>query len=254
MQKIINEAIEWLKNSSTEEKKVKGCITGSSLLGYFDDDYHQDIDVFIYDKKSFINLLDKMYYDDMFQLLNPLEKWKFMKEFNEENYKQQWLTTIKFTYNTCIPINIIFKKDKNNIFAVLSSFDMDIVAKGYDIQTKQWLDLTGNSTITKIADWNKWNTQYYSSELWEKNKILRQFVRIIKYYKRGYNTDKIVQKYLEILDEILNYNNIFNSSDFKEQLELNKSNAQTLKLIFSTWLQNHEITQEELIKLNNILK
>ena len=46
MKKIINDAVEWIKNL----EGVNGCLTGSCLLDYFP---NQDIDIFIYDKGSF---------------------------------------------------------------------------------------------------------------------------------------------------------------------------------------------------------
>ena len=71
MKENIEKAIAWLK-----EQPVKGCITGSCLLGYFEGE-NQDIDLFVYDEKSFNKILFAMYHNDLFQILDPLEKWKF---------------------------------------------------------------------------------------------------------------------------------------------------------------------------------
>src|SRR5690606_12453925 len=129
------------------------------LLEIFENEKNtQDVDIFVYDEKSFTKLLFAMYHNPMFTILDPLEKWKFEQFINknESTFYKFGLITIKFTYNTCIPINIVLKKNCINIFSVLSSFDMDIIAKGYDIETKQFMNLSENGD-TKIATWNKWN-------------------------------------------------------------------------------------------------
>lgn len=239
MKENIEKVIEWIK-----EQPIKGCITGSCLLEYFE---NQDVDIFIYDEKSFIKLLFAMHHSSDFHILDKLEKWKFDKYINDnnDNFYKFGLVTIKFTYNTCIPVNVILKKNCKNIFSVLSSFDMDIISKGYDIETKQYLDLSTNGD-TKIATWNKWNTKFYSSEVWELSRILRQLERCFKYHKRGYNTDSVVLKYIELIDRIDEYENIFNSENFNEKLSRTKNNVKIVKEICNIWLDTHTISDDEI--------
>jgi len=241
MKENIEKATNWIKNQS-----FKGCITGSSLLGYFPDS-NQDIDIFVYDDKSFTKLLFAMYYNDMFQILDPLEKWKFDQHItkNYDNLKKFGLTTIKFMYNTCIPINIIIKKNTKDIFSVLSTFDLDIISIGYDIETKQTLDLSQHLP-NKQATWNKWNTSFYDPELWQISRVLRQLERAFKYYKRGYNTDNLVLKYIELIDKIQDFTNIFNSDNFNAALKIKKENTKIVKKICEVWLETHEITDEQI--------
>ena len=94
MKEQINDAINWIK-----EQPVKGCITGSCLLDYFEG---QDIDCFVYDEKSFNKLLFAMHHNPMFTILDPLEKWKFEQYINKNNstFYKFGLITIKFNYNT----------------------------------------------------------------------------------------------------------------------------------------------------------
>lgn len=193
MQQQIENLILWIK-----QQPIKGCITGSALLDYFPDS-HQDVDVFVYDEKSFNKLLFAMHHNDMFQILDPMENWKFERFINveEKTFTKHGLVTIKFTYNTCVDANIILKRNCNNIFSVLSSFDLDIITKGFDIATQQYLDLTGNSTATKVANYNKWNPAFLSEEIWQISRVLRQLERCFKYHKRGYNTDAVV--YLSLI-------------------------------------------------------
>ena len=244
MKKHIKKVVKWIK-----EQPIKGCITGSCMIGYFD---NQDVDVFVYDEKSFNKILYAMEYNKDFQILDPLEKWKYDQYMtkNNDNFYKFSLITIKFTYNTCVDVNIILKKKCFNIFSVLETFDMDIIAKGYDIGTKQFLDLSEKKG-NKVVTWNKWNPVFYSSEVWQISRVLRQLERCFKYYKRGYNVDEVVKKYISLIEEIQNYTNIFSSESYTEQLKVRKDNTKIVKQICVKWLETHVITDEqiELLKL-----
>ena len=248
MKEQIDAVVEFIK-----QQPVKGCITGSCLLDYFEG---QDVDVFLYNEKSFNKLLFAMHHNPMFTILDKLENWKFEQYINkdEATFKKFGLVTIKFLYNTCVPVNLILKKSCNNIFAVLSSFDIDIICKGYDIQTKKYLDLTGNNG--RVANWNLWNPNFYSDELWQISRILRQLERCFKYHKRGYNTDKVVLKYIDMIGEIQEFQNIFSSENFDEKLKITQENTLIVKEICLLWLKTHEISDEQIellkTKINHI--
>ena len=239
MKKQINNAIDWIK-----EQPIKGCITGSCLLDYFEG---QDIDVFVYDEKSFNELLFAMHHNEMFTQLDPLEKWKWdqYRTKNNSTFYKFGLITIKFDYNTCIPINIILKKKCMDIFSVMSSFDLDIICKGYDLETKQYLDLSQNLP-DKVATWNKWNTTYYSEEIWAISRILRQLHRCFKYHNRGYNTDAIVRKYIELLERLQKYESVFNKDTFNDKLKVTQENTLIVKQICELWLETHDISDEQM--------
>lgn len=246
MKEHIDYVIEYLK-----KQPIKGCITGSCLLGYFE---NQDVDLFVYDEKSFTKILFNLYYNNNFLILDPLEKWKLDQYLNKEHGKASFgITTIKFVYNTCIPVNVIFKKGCINAFSVLASFDMDIICKAYDIETRQYLDLSENLP-NKQATWNKWNTNFYDPELWQIGRILRQLERVIKYHKRGYNTDAVCIKYIELIDEVQKFQNIFNSNNFSEKLAIRKNNTKVVKQICEVWLKTHEISDEQLELLKEKIK
>ena len=239
MKEQINNAIDWIK-----EQPIKGCITGSCLLDYFEG---QDIDCFVYDEKSFNKILFAMHHNDMFTQLDPLEKWKFEQYINRNNstFYKFGLITIKFNYNTCVEVNVILKKKCEDIFAVLSSFDLDIICKGYDLETNQYLDLS-EGLPDKTATWNKWNTAYYSSEIWAISRILRQLTRCIKYYHRGYNTDAVVIKYMELIDKLSEYESIFNSETFNDKLKVTQENIIIVKQMCEAWLNSHEMDENQL--------
>lgn len=246
MKDQIKNAKEWLLTQN-----IDGVLTGSTMLGYFDD--KQDIDIFCYSEQSFTKLIYALYHNPMFLILDPVEKWKF-KEFTENPYRKNskkiGLITLKFKYNLCIDINIIFKENCKNIFDVLSTFDMDIIAKGIDLKTKEVLDLSRNNG-KMIATWNRWNPKFYSTNLWTLNQLLRQFDRVVKYYKRGFNTDEIVHKYIEIINNVIEYENIFNSQKIDDKINSVKENAEIILKIFNIWLNTHEFTEEnqELLKI-----
>lgn len=239
MKENIDKAIEWVK-----KQPIQGCITGSCLLDYFEG---QDVDIFTYNEKSFIKILFAMYHSDDFDILDPLEKWKFEQYIDKsyDNFQKFGLITIKFTYNTCVEVNVVLKKKCFDIFSVLASFDMDIICKGYDVETKQTLDLSVNGD-TKVATWNRWNTAFYSTEIWALSRILRQIERCFKYHKRGYNVDKVMLKFIELINEIQKFDNIFTSENFTESLKLKKENTKIIKKVCETWLKTHEISDKEL--------
>lgn len=247
MKEQIDLAVKWIK-----KQPIKGCITGSCLLDYFEG---QDIDIFTYDEKSFTKMLFAMHHDDLFTILDPLEKWKFEQYINknESTFYKFGLVTIKFNYNTCVPINIILKKKCKDIFSVLASFDLDIICKGYDIETKQELDLSEHKP-DKIATWNKWNTTYYSEEIWAMGRILRQLSRCFKYHKRGYNTDDVVLKYIELLDKLQKFESIFSSENFNEKLKITQENTIIVKQICEMWLTTHSMSDEQLELLETKIK
>lgn len=235
--------------------QVKGCITGSCLLP----DYYEksDVDIFLYDSASFIKLYYTLRLNPMFTILDPLELWKASmietKDF-VNNKHHTGVTTIKLVFNTCIDINIILKKNCTNIFSVLSSFDMDLISKGYDLESKQYLDLSGDSVSTKIVNFNKWNPAFQSTEIWSISRILRQLERCFKYYKRGYNTDAVINKYIELINTLQEFQSVFNSENFNEKLKVTQENTLIIKRLCELWLKTHEITDEQIQLLKTKIK
>lgn len=245
MKKQINDAIEILK-----KQDINGCITGSCLLDYFEG---QDVDVFVYDKSSFNKLLFFMHYNSLFQILDPLEENKFKEYINDDksSLDSLGLITIKFKYNLCVDINIIYKKFNKNIFDVISNFDLDIVAAGWDIKTKQYLSLRESNGYN--GSWNKWNPYFYKTDFWSIKKLIRQFERIVKYTERGYNLDSATDKYISIVENIIEKENYYKTekgikyfNDTIEQFEI------VLKIL-QNWKKCHEMTKEQSLILKSII-
>ena len=254
MEEHIDFVIQYLKDL----KHVRGCITGSSLLGYFPKS-NQDVDLFVYDETALNKVLTTLDNDPRFLILALGEQKKFDLQINvhRNSFKtKDFIQTIKFVYNTCIPVNIILKPYTKDIFSVLSSFDMDIISIGYDVETKQILDL-GNAENRKlhIADYNKWNIKFDKPDLWNAGHLLRQIERVIKYYKRGYNTDLVMEKYIQIIDTIQSQENPFQFSQISiAKDKIAKANTKIIKKICEVWLKTHEITDEQLDLLKTKIK
>lgn len=246
MREHIDNAIELLK-----KQEVNGCITGSCLLDYFEG---QDIDVFMYDKSSFNKLLFFMHYNPMFTILDPLEKHKFDQYINNDNSSLDslGLITIKFKYNLIIDINVIYKKYNKNVFDVISNFDLDIIATGYDIKTGETLSL--RKTTGFQGTWNKFNTAFYKQgDFWSVKRLLRQFERIVKYTERGYDLSSVTQKYIEITEDIIKIENFYKTEKGTQFFENNIKQLQVVLQILKVWQKDLKISKEELLTLKTLI-
>lgn len=245
MKEHINDAIEIIK-----QQDIDGCITGSCLLDYFEG---QDIDVFVYNESSFNKLLFFMHYHPMFTMLDPMEIHKFNDYIDngKSSLEQLGLITLKFKYNLLVDVNIVYKKFNKSIFDVITNFDIDIICLGYDIKTKQSISLRETTGMT--GTWNKWNKAFYKSEFWSTKRLLRQFERIVKYTARGYELDAITDKYISLVEEIVNTENYYRTergtkyfTDTIEQFQL------VLKLLY-LWKAEKKLTPEQLLTLKTLI-
>ena len=243
MQEQIKNAIEILK-----KQDVNGCITGSCLLDYFPG---QDVDVFCYDIPSFNKLLFFMHYNDLFQILDPLEKHKFDDYINnnQSSIDKLGLITIKFKYNLCVDVNIVYKKYFKTIFDVIGSFDMDIIATGYDIQTQKTLSLRETTGI--VGTWNRWNTNFYKKDnFWSCKRLLRQFERVVKYTNRGYDVSSVTDKYIELVEGIISMDNYYKTEKGEKFFNDTIDEFKVVLKILQTWKKDLKLSDDEL----NLLK
>lgn len=245
MKEQVDNLIEILK-----QQDINGCITGSCLLEYFEG---ADVDVFCYDEQSFTALLYFMKYNKMFTVLDPLEIYKldqYLKQ-GKSSLESIGLITIKFKYNLCIDCNITFKKFHKNIFDVLSNFDLDIIATGFDIKTKKSLSL--RESTGKVGYWNKWNTAYYKSDLWSCKRLLRQFSRVIKYTERGYNLDEVTDKYISLIEEILAKENVYKSEKGIIFYDKTQKEFEIVLKILQLWKKDKVMSKENLLVLQSLI-
>jgi hypothetical protein len=245
--------VEQIKNAIEIIKKqdIDGCITGSCLLDYYPG---QDIDIFVYNKSSFNKLLFFMYYNPMFTILDPLEKHKFDEYINDDKSSLDsiGLITIKMKYNLCVDVNVVYKKFHHNIFDVISNFDLDIIATGYDIKTTKTLSLRETSGMK--GTWNRFNQVFYKkNDFWSVKRVLRQFDRVIKYTERGYDLSEVTDKYIEIVEENLRVENYYKSEKGNLYFDNTMKQFEVVLKILQAWKVNQKITPEELLTLRTLI-
>ena len=245
MKSHINNAIEILK-----KQEINGCITGSCLLDYFEG---QDVDLFVYDKSSFNKLLFFMHYNPMFNILDPLEQHKFDDYINNDksSLEQLGLITIKFKYNLLVDINVIFKKFHKNCFDVISNFDLDLIATGYDIKTGKTLSL--RETTGLEGTWNKWNNTFYKPDFWSTKRLLRQFERTVKYTNRGYDLSSVTDKYIELVENIISTENFYKSEKGTKYFEDTIEQFEVVLKILNAWKKDLIMTPEQQLILKTLI-
>jgi hypothetical protein len=131
---------------------------------------------------------------------------------------------------------------------------MDLISVGYDTYLQKELNLSGDSHKTKIASPNSWNPQFLNEEAWAISRVLRQLSRVFKYHKRGFNTDNMVHKYIELIDTMQKTQDIFKSVSYSETLKIRKKNTKIVKQICEVWLDTHEITDQQMEIINEKMK
>lgn len=235
-----------------KQQEVNGCIAGSILLDY-NPSWNQDIDIFVYDKSSFNKLLFFMNYNPMFTILDKLEKHKFDQYINDDKSSLDsiGLITIKFKYNLSVDVNVIFKKYHKNAFDVISNFDIDLISTAYDIKTGKTISLresTGNK-----GTWNKWNPYYYKTDFWSTKKLLRQFERVIKYTKRGYDLSEVTDKYIEIVEDIIKSENFYKTEKGTKFFEENIEQFEVVLKIIKTWKETLTMSDAEILTLKTLI-
>jgi len=247
MKQQFEEALNTIKAQNTD-----ACIAGSAMLGY-NEGWNQDIDVFCYNEQSFIELLYYMKYDKMFTILEPLEIHKMTEYLKERKSSLEsiGLITIKFKWNLCIDVNIIYKKFQKNIFDCISAFDIDHIAQGFCLKTRQYLSLRTSTGLE--GTWNRWNTSYYKSDLWSTKRLLRQFSRVVKYTERGYNLDEVTDKYISLIEDILAKDNVYKSEKGTIFYEKVQKEFEIVLKILQLWKKGKVMTPENLIVLQTLI-
>lgn len=247
MKEHFESAIELLK-----KQQINGCITGSCMLE-FNENWNQDIDLFVYDKASFTKILWFMYYNPMFNILDPLENHKF-KDFvdnDKSSLEQLGLITIKFKYNLLIDVNVIFKKFNKTCFDVISNFDLDLIATAYDIKTGKIISL--RETTGLVGTWNKWNPTFYQNEFWSTKRLLRQFSRVVKYTERGYNLSSVTSKYISIVEEIISQENFYKSDKGKKYFDDSIEQFEQVLKILKEWEKTLKMSPADLLTLQTLI-
>ncbi len=245
--KDIKDAIELLKHTD-----INGCITGSSMLDVnFDHwDSAPDIDVFVYTEPQLQYAANLLMFKYGFEPLSAGEEWKLNRVQNKGSQKNSYLSTVKLKKGEVI-VNITYKQYKNNIFAVLSSFDMSIIMVGYDIRKHVMLDLRCGwdgmvpedperrwSTSVRVAVPNPLRDQdvdMYGAEMW-----VRQFDRMIKYWGRGFDTRPMARFYIRLIEDVIAKGQLFQTDKSEAAYQGFITTYEPLRDKMVEWLKDKE--------------
>lgn len=206
--------------------KINGCITGSSMLCLFGEDFDTwtdvpDVDVFVYSEPQLAHAVDLLILAYGFKPLNEGEAWKIDRMNTRGNSWKAPLTTVKVTRDDVV-VNVTYKKNYTTMASVLSSFDMSIIMVGYDIKHGFGMDMRTAVSAGVFDDKDgKWSdsprtarpnplrdqdVDMYGAEMW-----VRQFSRVVKYWQRGFDTRPMAEFYLELIDGVIKKGQLFNT-------------------------------------------
>lgn len=212
----IKDTIELLKATD-----INGCITGSSMLDVNFDEWqsHPDIDVFVYTEPQLQYAANMLMFKYDFVPASDGEEWKLDRVQNKGSQRSSYLSTVKLRKGDVV-VNITYKSYKNNIFSVLSSFDMSIIMIGYDIRKRVLLDLRcgWDNMVLEDPD-HRWSTSVnvampnplrdqdvdmYGAEMW-----IRQWDRVVKYWNRGFDTRPMAKFYIDLINGVIRKGQLF---------------------------------------------
>lgn len=251
------ETINMLKNS-----EISGCITGSCLID--DDDKETwtevpDIDVFVYSEAALaeaISMLVNVHGYDFGTAENPeyfdQEFWKYKKIIKGTLWKTG-INTIK-VYKDDITINVTYRKNTSRAIDIISTFDMTIICRAYDIETKHEMDYsykwaleymklnndidpkeTAGHIVTPNPHMLHQEYDIYTAKRW-----IRQWNRVIKYWDRGYNTLPVAKFYSKMINDVLKKGNIFNTEKSKLAWEEATKGIEEVKESIDEWIKSKE--------------
>lgn len=245
--KQIKDTIEILKNTD-----INGCITGSSML---DADFNTwdsapDIDVFVYTEPQLQYAANLLMFKYGFEPLSEGEKWKLNRVQNKGSQKNSYLSTVKLKRDDVV-VNLTYKTYKNNMFSVLSSFDMSIIMIGFDIKKKILLDLrVGWTNMVREDPENRWSpdidvavpnplrdqdVDMYGAEMW-----VRQFDRVIKYWNRGFDTRPMARFYIKLIDDVIAKGQLFQTDKSEAVYQGFITTYEPLREKMVQWLKDKE--------------
>jgi len=248
-----NEDIKKLTNIVSGIPSIRGCITGSSQIGADYDTWEEcpDIDLFVYTENMLSYAADALIMLHGFQPATKGEEWKLSRIRNRGMARNMTLSTLKLKHPDYEPlVNVTWKEKRDNLFAVLASFDMSIVMVGLDIPSGTKLDLRTGSGFVLNDPKGVWspsknvavpnplreqNVDMYGAEMW-----IRQFSRCIKYWNRGYDTRPMAMFYIRLIDQVIEDGQLFTTKNSEERYNDFKAEFEPLKEQMVKWLEDKE--------------
>lgn len=242
--KKIAEAIEEIKQSD-----IEGCITGSCLLERDFETWNSlpDVDLFTYSTMWMayaISWLQSKGYEfgqDGSNKSKLQEQQKFIwlmeNKQNKSGMTGTVLHTVKLNRDGII-VNVSNKKYKKTVSEVINDFDMSIIMKGYDIQSKFMYDMTGTWGDPNVAHPNmlrKIDVDLLRVAWW-----VRQWDRVVKYEDRGFDCRPMAVFYIELIDKVKERGNIWTSDNSQELYDKYMEEFDEMRGKISAWLEAKE--------------
>lgn len=235
-----------------KETGIDGCITGSSMLDADFDlwDEQPDVDVFVYDQAGLVNLADMLEYRYGLVPATPGEAWKLDRIRTRGMQRNVALSTVKLRVPVDdVIVNVSWKKGKTTMASVLSSFDMSIIMIGWDIKHGFGQDLRTGKTAGIFDDVNHlWSddpkvavpnplrdqdVDMYGTEMW-----VRQFDRVIKYWKRGYDTRRMAEFYIGLISKVIENGKLFQTEKADAAFTMFVTTYEPLRDKMVAWLED----------------
>ena len=232
---------------------IDGCITGSSMI---DGDYDNwetipDIDVFVYHANELIYAVDTMIKEYQWYPATKGEEWKIKKMRNRDVKSNLALQTIKLKHKDHdVQVNLTWKEKRDNLFAVLSSFDMSIIMVGHDIQKKVTVDFRTKGDMVLYDENNIWSDSIYKAvpnplreqkvDMYGAETWVRQYGRCIKYWDRGYDTREMAKFYIKLIDQVIEDGILFENERGKERYNLFVEEFTPMREQMVKWLKGKE--------------
>lgn len=233
---------------------IDGCITGSSMTGMDFDDWQTmpDVDVFVYHEPQLPYAVDLLMMMHGYEPLSKGEAWKIERLRNHRTQRRnaKALLTVKLVKDGVV-VNITYKEGKENLLSVLASFDMSIVMVGYDIRKRVLMDLRVGwpgmigedeegrwSESEKVAVPNPLRNQdvdIYGASMW-----VRQFDRVIKYWDRGFDTRRMAEFYIGLIDRVIETGRLFATERSDAAFQAFKDEFEPIKGKMQAWLAAKE--------------
>lgn len=233
---------------------IRGCITGSCLLNEFDPDLWSttpDVDVFVYTEDDLVKACTLA---EHVMSMTPgmgtersekQERWKLDRLWKNGLNMKIGITTYKFYCNGVI-LNFTYKQKKvqgrwvpiTTCTDVLASFDMSIIMRGFDIQSRVMFDLRPDNVPTTTAIPNP--LRDHDCVMWTVSKWVRQFDRVVKYYDRGYDTRPMAKFYLDMIDECIKTGCLFDSDESHELFDQFSEEFLEKRAQIADWYDTHK--------------
>ena len=83
--------------------------------------------------------------------------------------------------------------------------------------------------------------------------MLRQWERVIKYTERGYDLSSVTDKYIEIVEEIIQSENFYKTEKGTKYFEDNIETFEVVLKILQEWKKNKSISPAELLTLKTLV-